>query len=122
MFVLTAAAAEQIARAAQEQPDNPPLRVAAKFDDDGELVYGMGFDHARDDDIQVESEGLRILIAPRSQTLLDSATLDFVEIQPGEFQFVFRHERQPLPPTTGGCGTGGCGSCGSSRGNGGGCA
>jgi Fe-S cluster assembly iron-binding protein IscA len=47
-----------------------------------------------------------VLISPRSQPLLENTTLDFTEVQPGEFQFIFR----------GGCTTppaaGGCGSCG----------
>lgn len=110
MFMLTPAAAEQIARAAQEQPDNPPLRVAAKFDEDGEMVYGMGFDAAREDDLVIETEGVHVLIAPPSQSLLDGATLDFVEIQAGEYQFVFSHDSMPLAPS---CGSpSGCGGCG----------
>jgi iron-sulfur cluster assembly protein len=120
MFTLTNAAAVQIARAAEEQPDSPPLRVAAKIDDDGELVYGMGFDSKRDDDLVVRSEGVAVLIAPPSQPLLDEAQLDFVEVHPGEFQFIFTHA---APPTSQpGCGSGGCGSggCGS-RGTGGSC-
>jgi iron-sulfur cluster assembly protein len=126
MFMLTPAAAEQIIRAAQEQPDNPPLRVAAKFDDDGELVYGMGFDAEHGDDMAFQSEGVRILISPPSQSLLDGATLDFVEVHPGEYQFVFSHDQAPMPQS-GSCGSGsssaggggGCGGCGS---RGGGCA
>lgn len=112
MFVLTPAAAEQIRRAAEEQPDNPPLRVAAKFDNDGELVYGMGFDGERDDDLVLDSEGVTVLIAPPSQELLDGATLDFVEVHPGEYQFVFSHRTPPEAPA-GGCNSGGCGGCGS---------
>lgn len=116
MFTLSPAAAVQILRAAAEQQDNPPLRVAAKIEADGEMVYGMGFDAEREDDVVVESEGVRVLIAPPSQPLLDAARLDFIEIHPGEFQFVFSHSAAPV------CGApvakpGGCGSCG-----GGGCA
>ena len=112
MFTLSPVAAEQISRAAKEQPDNPGLRVAAKFDIDGELVYGMGFDSQREDDMVFDSHGIRVLIAPPSQSLLDEATLDFIEVQAGEFQFVFSHASPPMPdaPT---CGGGGCGSCGS---------
>ncbi len=109
MFTLTPSAAEQIARAAAEQPvgrSQPMLRVAAKIDEeDGELVYGMGFDEEREDDLVLDANGVAILISPRSQPLLDDTTLDFAEVQPGEFQFIFR----------GGCttpsGAGGCGGC-----------
>lgn len=111
MFKITAAAAEQILRAAEAQDDEGILRVAAKIDDDGEIVYGMGFDEERENDEIVESEGVTILISPRSQELLAGATLDFVELHPGEFQFVFLN-----PMDADSCGgsqrTGGCGGCG----------
>lgn len=108
MFKLTPAAAEQILRAAEVQEDEPSLRVAAKIDDDGERVYGMGFDEEREHDLVVDCEGVRILISPRSQPLLDGTTLDFVELRAGEFQFVFMPSGGPTcaPPA------GGCGSCG----------
>jgi len=112
MFQLTPAAAEQILRAAEVQGDEPSLRVAAKIDDDGERVYGMGFDEERESDLVVNCEGVQILISPRSQHLLAATTLDFVELHPGEFQFVFRNEGDlSCGPSAGGCG--GCGrSCG----------
>ena len=108
MFKLTPAAAEQILRAAEVQADEPRLRVAAKIDDDGERVYGMGFDDERDSDLVIDCEGVRILISPRSQELLAGTVLDFVELKPGEFQFVFvnPNETSCAPPG------GGCGSCG----------
>jgi iron-sulfur cluster assembly protein len=113
MFTLTPSAAEQVIRAAAEQPDSghdaklPMLRVAAKYDEsDGELVYGMGFDEEREDDLILDGGGISILISPRSQSLLENTTLDFTEVQPGEFQFIF----------LGGCATPAtarnCGSCG----------
>ncbi|MDK9702641.1 MAG: iron-sulfur cluster assembly accessory protein [Sulfuritalea sp.] len=108
MFTLTPTAAEQIVRAAAEQPDRQRmLRVAAKHDeDDGELVYGMGFDEEREDDLTLDAHGVTILISPLSQPLLENTTLDFSEVQPGEFQFIFR----------GGCtapaSKQGCGGCG----------
>ncbi len=115
MFNLTPAAAEQILRATPEQQegeDLPCLRVAAKIED-GEIVYGMGFDDERDQDAVIESGGITLLISPHSQELLTGATLDFVELQPGEFQFIFINPNDP-PPQAGSCAsrTGGCGSCG----------
>lgn len=111
MFTLTPAAAEQIARAAAEQPDSQPmLRVAAKHDEkDGELVYGMGFDDEREDDLILDADGIAILISPPSQPLLENTTLDFSEVQPGEFQFIFRSDCT-APPAAKSCGScsGGC--------------
>ena len=108
MFKLTPAAAEQPLRAAEVQGDEPCVRIAAKIDDDGERVYGMGFDEERDSDLVLDCEGVQILISPRSQQLLDATTLDFVELKPGEFQFMFINSAAPTcaPPA------GGCGGCG----------
>lgn len=119
MLNLTLSAAEQILRAAEAQQTNPDetlyLRVAAKIED-GEIVYGMGFDEEREHDARVESCGVTLLIAPRSQELLEGATLDFVELQPGEFQFIFLN---PNEPPIGGCPSrnSGCGSCGGNSGS-----
>jgi iron-sulfur cluster assembly protein len=108
MFTLTPLAAEQIARAAAaESDDQPMLRVAAKIDEkDGELVYGMGFDDEREDDTLIAGPGVTVLISPRSLPLLENTTLDFAEIQPGEFQFIFRGGCTSPEPKKG------CGSCG----------
>lgn len=115
MFHLTPNAAEQILRAATAQPENaqhkPSLRVAAKIEDD-ELVYGMGFDEERENDTVIECGGLDILIAPRSLELLTDTTLDFVELKPGEFQFIFLNPNETPPnhcPSRGSH----CGPCGS---------
>jgi iron-sulfur cluster assembly protein len=104
MFTLTPLAAEEISRAAASEPDGQPmLRVAAKIDeDDGELVYGMGFDDEREDDLVIDGPGVAVLISPRSLPLLENTTLDFAEVQPGEFQFIFR-AGCTTPPTSGGC-------------------
>jgi iron-sulfur cluster assembly protein len=114
MFTLTERAAEQILLAARNQPDagDPPqLRIAAKYGDDGEIVYGMGFDEEREHDAVTECAGVVVLIAPPSQDLLDGTTLDFAELHPGEFQFVFINPHD----------AGGCGNAGRAGGCGGGC-
>ena len=113
MMTLTPAAAEQIRRAAAGQADGdefPCLRLAAKIED-GEIAYGMGFDEERENDAVIEISGVTLLIAPRSRELLAGATLDFVELQPGEFQFVFINPNEPS--SCGSQGGGGCSSCGS---------
>lgn len=116
MFTLTPAAAEQIRQAATGQSDSqdetPTLRIAAKVEE-GEIVYGMGFDDERENDIVFDSEGVTLLIAPRSQPLLEGALLDFVELKPGEFQFIFINPNEPARcPSQSSGDQGGCGSCG----------
>ncbi|MDO9242273.1 MAG: iron-sulfur cluster biosynthesis family protein [Rhodocyclaceae bacterium] len=128
MINLTPSAAEQIIHASTELDDPqelPCLRLAAKVED-GEIVYGMGFDEERESDVVHHVAGVTLLISPRSQELLKGATLDFVEFQPGEFKFIFVNPNE-APPTVGGCASrsSGCGSCGSNSGGngsgGGGC-
>lgn len=114
MFTLTPAAAAQIRRSAAQQAGSHALRVAAKHGGSGEVVYGMGFDDERENDLVVDCAGVTVLIAPLSQPLLEKTTLDFVELTPGEFQFIFigPHDA-PAPQRSGGCGGGGCGGgCG----------
>lgn len=110
MFTMTPRAAEQIRNAAELQDDNPSLRVAAKIDDDGQMSYGMGFDEERENDLLIDSNGVQILISARSQELLDQATLDFVELRPGEFQFIFINPKDA--DCSGRQQPSGCGSCG----------
>lgn len=122
MFNLTSTAAEQIIHAAAELDDPqefPCLRVAAKIED-GEIAYGMGFDEERENDAVLEVAGVTLLISPRSLELLKGATLDFVELQPGEFQYIFINPNE-MPPAAGSCASrsNGCGSCGSAGGTGG---
>lgn len=115
MFTLTPTAASQILRSVEHHGASTGLRVAAKRDASGTIVYGMGFDDERDNDEVLQCEGITVLIAPPSRELLDATTLDFVELTPGEFQFIFINpqDQEPPPETQRkGCGSGGCGSCG----------
>ncbi len=90
MFKVTPAAAEQVRTAAQQGgTEGMALRLAASRRPDGTIDYRMGFDEVGDDDIRFASEGVELVIAPEYVPLLDRATLDFVELQPGERQFIF---------------------------------
>lgn len=111
VLTVTPSAATQIRRSVPEQNTPIRLRVAAKRDAEGAIVYGMGLDDERENDLVVDCEGITILIAPFSEPLLQGATLDFVELTPGEFQFIFVNPND-APEPQGGCGSGGCGNCG----------
>lgn len=90
MFKVTSEAAKQIGRsAAESDTQNLALRVAAKRKPDGSIEYGMGFDAERVNDLQLMSEGITLLISPHSKELLQGTVLDYVELNPGEFQFIF---------------------------------
>ena len=113
MFTLTSAAAQQIRQAAQGSgAENMALRVAARRMPDGGLDYGMGFDEASEQDMRLMIEDVAVVLAEHHAKLLDDTVLDFVEIEPGEFNFIFIDQSQA---ETGGCASSGCGngSCGS---------
>ncbi len=123
MFTLTPSAARQIQEAANASgAQQMALRVAAKIDAEGELQYGMGFDDPTDEDMKLELDGVAVVIADQSQALLLDTVLDYVELEPGEFNFIFmdaslREATQSScssqqVSTGGGCGSGGCGGGG----------
>ncbi len=120
MITVTSDAAKQILVAAEQGGmQNLSLRLAARRQDDGSIEYGMGFDESGDDDLVFNCEGVEVIIHPTHEQLLTGATLDYVELEPGEFRFIFLNPNDPsyVPPGSdqGGCGSGGCGggcSCG----------
>jgi iron-sulfur cluster assembly protein len=91
MITVTPRAAEQIMASAE----GAALRLAARLDDKGVLEYGMGFDEKASDDVEVESNGVRVLVSPGSVELLTGATLDYVELNPGEWRFIFVNPNDP---------------------------
>src|SRR5512134_229213 len=96
MIIITPQAAEQIKKSAQ-QPGfaRACLRLAARLGGDGSIEYGMGFDDKADDDMQVAAHDVTVLISPGSVELLTGATLDYVEINPGELRFIFINPNDP---------------------------
>lgn len=114
MFTLTSAAAQQIRQAAIDSgSQDMALRVAARRMADGSLDYGMGFDEAAEGDARLLIEDVAVLLAPPHAELLQDTVLDFVELEPGQFNFIFAQQESAF--TMGGCASSGCGggSCGS---------
>jgi iron-sulfur cluster assembly protein len=101
MFKLTAAAALQIIKAARQGgTEGMPLRLAAARNPDGSIDYRIGFDELTDDDIRMTCEGIEVIMAPEQLLLLDETTVDFVELEPGQFHFIFLNPKDPTyrPP------------------------
>jgi iron-sulfur cluster assembly protein len=98
MITVTPQAAEQIARSG----GGACLRLAARLNDKGVIEYGMGLDDSAEGDTQVMANGITIVVSPGSVELLAGATLDFVEINPGEWRFIFINPNDPShkPPQT----------------------
>jgi iron-sulfur cluster assembly protein len=94
MITITPTAAERIL---EQQPGREEvcLRLAARQDASGAVEYGLGFDDRAEDDVQVVSGAIRILISPGSVELLTGATLDYVEINPGDKRFIFINPNDP---------------------------
>lgn len=119
MFTLTSTAAQQIRQAATTGGNaDLALRIAARRDADGELHCGMGFDEAKEEDTQLDLYGVAVVIAEEHQELLSDTVLDYVELEPGQFNFIFADSRlvesesASTPQSGGGCGSGGCASGG----------
>jgi iron-sulfur cluster assembly protein len=111
MFRVTPQAANQIRNATlAANATEMALRVAAKRDANGEVEYAMGFDEGNENDTELSADGVRILISNHSAALLDDIELDYVELTPGEFNFIFvpGNVASALPKQSGGCGSGGC--------------
>lgn len=90
MFRLTAEAATQIRNATLTSNNTEmALRVAAKRNADGDVEYAMGFDDGHENDTELSAAGVRVLISNHSAALLDDIELDYVELTPGEFNFIF---------------------------------
>lgn len=122
MFTLTTSAAQQIRQAAASSgAQEMALRIAAKIDPDGSKQYGMGFDDPTEEDMKLDLKGVAVVIAGESQVLLADTVLDYVELNPGEFNFIFidardfQDEVDPEPAPSGACGSGACatGGCAS---------
>jgi iron-sulfur cluster assembly protein len=96
MITVTPQAAEQIAKsAAHAGAGEVSLRLAARLDDKGVIEYGMGLDDTAEGDTKVAANGIILLISPGSVELLTGATLDYVEINPGEWRFIFINPNDP---------------------------
>jgi len=102
MFELTHKAAEQVKQAARDGgTEGMPLRLAAQQRADGSIDYHMGFDEVREQDQQISCHGVEVVISPDSLPLLEQAVMDFVELEPGRFHFIFLNplDANYTPPT-----------------------
>ena len=116
MLSLSTTAAAQIRKAAADSGAiELALRVAARREPDGSVTYGMGFDEPREGDMPLQIQGVDVVVAPPSQPMLQGIVLDFVEIEPGQFNFIFTPEAavDAADKPAKACGSGGCNNCAS---------
>ena len=102
MITITPAAAAQIKLSAEQgKTEGMSLRIAASRNDDNSIHYGMGFDDSKEDDITVPADDIEVIVSASSAELLRDTTVDFVELEPEKFQFIFMNPNDPnyKPPS-----------------------
>jgi iron-sulfur cluster assembly protein len=98
MLTITEEAALQIRRAAEGEGDEATLRIAARRVEDGSIDYGLGFDRTRPGDTRVPFQGVVVVVAPDSRELLEGTAIDFVEMAPGDYRFIFAAPAMEVTP------------------------
>lgn len=97
MITITKIAADQIRHSAQQnQSQGMPLRIACQRNADGSFHYAIGFaDIEHDEDLHFNSEGIDIIVAPTSFTLIETLEIDYVELDIGGHDFIFKNPNDP---------------------------
>ena len=96
MITVTPAAAEQISFSAkQSNSESMSLRIAARITPDETIDYILGFDTPKDEDMKFSSEGIDILVDPEHAELLNGMTIDYVQLEDGEHNFIFQNPNDP---------------------------
>ena len=97
MIHITTKAAKQIRASAQDgNMEGLPLRIAVVRQEDDSFHYAMGFDEvSRNDDLTFKHEDINIVVAGTCIPMLKDMTVDFVEIEVGQPQFIFLNPNDP---------------------------
>ena len=118
---LTPAAAAKISALMAEETDVSVLRVAIEGGGCSGFQYGLGFDRgAQEGDVELECEGVKVVVDPFSAPYLRGATVDYLEtIQESGFKIdnpnaisscgcghSFQVDESTDPSEVGGCGSG----------------
>ena len=102
MIRVTSSAIEQMRRSAEDGGmTSMPLRIAVKTEEDGSFHYAMGFDEQRlPGDEFYNFDGIDLVVSTTSKPLADGMTIDYVELEPGSWQFIFLNPNDPayVPP------------------------
>lgn len=96
MMTITKQAAKQIRTTAREgDMEELALRIAASRKPDGAIEYVIGFDEIGVKDVLLNANGIDVVIANEHKALLNGMTIDFVELEPANFQFIFLNPNDP---------------------------
>ena len=95
-FDISDDAAKQINVAADASESSKwPLRISLNIDASGKFNYLMGFDQSKEEDLQLNINGINILIDPESMANLKNTKLDYVAIDGSDKQFIFINPNDP---------------------------
>ncbi|MBF0470868.1 MAG: iron-sulfur cluster assembly accessory protein [Gammaproteobacteria bacterium] len=117
MITVTVSAVKKIQQdAAQSGNSGLALRLAVRPEEEG-FNYGMGFDEAKEEDVSYTFGDLSVVFSAEYAPYLNGATLDYVEMEPGQYHFIFinPNDKNCTPPggEGGSCSSGGCSGCSS---------
>ena len=98
MITISKNAASQIEFSAQQAGlTHAVMRIAIRKLDDGSFHYALGFDDAFSaQDVQFKSQGIDLVVSPESLDLGRDLTIDYVELDSGEKNFIFINPADPL--------------------------
>lgn len=102
MITITPAATAQIKLSAEQgKTEGMSLRIAATRNKDNSIHYAMGFDESKEGDTVINAGDIEIIVSASSAELLNNTTIDFVELEPEKFQFIFLNPNDPdyKPPS-----------------------
>ena len=96
MITVSPEAAAQIKVSAEQgKADGLALRLAIHQKEDSSFHYVMGFDESTmDDDIVVDTDGIKVVIDGESQKLAAGLKLDYIDLE-GKKEFVFLNPNDP---------------------------
>ncbi|MBK8452424.1 MAG: iron-sulfur cluster assembly accessory protein [Thiofilum sp.] len=101
MITITPNALQQVKLAASSSnATGLALRIEIQPKADGSFNYLMGFDEQRQvGDVELEQDGVKVLIGKDSKPLAQGMVLDFVELN-GQMEFIFLNPNDPYfqPP------------------------
>ncbi len=94
---VTETAAAQIRKSAEQSGMRDwPLRIAVSRDGDDGFHYKMGFDTSvYEDDLSFRSGDVSLVVSSGMLSLLKDMTLDYVELEAGQFHFIFINPNEP---------------------------
>ena len=98
---ITDAAVEQIKVSLEtDKNEQLGLRIAAQRTPDGSIEYAIGVDEVKEIDTTSGQYGFTLITAPTSIDLLEKTVMDYVEIEPGKWNFIFLNPNDPnyIPP------------------------